>query len=363
MAHTIRSRSVVAVWLVLAGVAARADEAEGGRFVQRNLVSDGSVEAEHVDPHLVNAWGIARLPASPWWVADNETGVSTLYDGEGNPQQLVVSIPGASGSAAPTGLVANPGAGFVITLDGVTAPARFLFASEDGTISAWTRSATVVPTHSLVVAGHAGAIYKGLTIAASPAGERLYATNFHDATVEVFDDAFHPITVPGGFADPAIPDGFAPFGIRALGGRVYVTYAMQDADAEDDVAGAHLGYVDAFTPDGVLEERVASAGKLNAPWGLALAPDGFGRFGGRLLVGNFGDGRIVAFRVDGHDASEGGGAYLTGAGGRITIDGLWGIDFGNGGAAGPATTLFFAAGPDDESHGLFGRIDFVHGDE
>jgi uncharacterized protein (TIGR03118 family) len=211
-----------------------------------------------------------------------------------------------------------------------------------------------------------GAVYKGLAIATTAAGDRLYATDFRGGHVDVFDDTFTQLSMPGAFVDPGIPDGFAPFGIQAAGGLILVTYAKQDGAKHDDVAGKHLGFVSAFTTDGTFVRRIASRGKLDSPWGLALAPaTGFGRASGKLLVGNFGDGHLIAYSLDGQDDDgedeDDGGAYLTGAGGRIRIDGLWGIGFGNGAAAGPVNTLFFAAGPGGEAHGLFGRIDFVAG--
>jgi uncharacterized protein (TIGR03118 family) len=199
-----------------------------------------------------------------------------------------------------------------------------------------------------------GASYKGLAIDSTSAGTRLYAANFHDARVDVFDGAFAPVTVAGAFTDPNLPAGYAPFGIQTLAGSVYVAYALQDEEGEEEVAGPGLGVVDKYDFAGHLLARVATGGALNAPWGLALAPAGFGRFSGKLLVGNFGNGRInvfdpVTFEPKGH---------LKGTDGKaIVIDGLWGIAFGNGATAGPATTLFFAAGPDDEEHGLFGRLD------
>ncbi len=357
-----------------------------GIYVQRNLVSDGFVPAEHTDANLVNAWGITHLPTSPWWVSDNGTNVATLYDGDGvaqfGPQPLVVDITGAGGSAGdPTGVAANATASFVVSSGGASGPARFIFASEDGTISGWnpgvpplvppavrsTQTEVVVDNSSSDPLG--GAVYKGIAIASTLAGDRLYATNFRGGRVEVFDGSFAPIAAPGAFVDTGIPDGFAPFGVQAVNGMILVTYAKQDATKHDDVAGKHLGFVSAFTNDGAFIRRVASQGKLNSPWGLALAPaTGFGRFSGKLLVGNFGDGHIIGYRLDGSDdvtggdgEDDGGGAYLTGRGGRITVDGLWGIGFGNGAAAGPTNALFFAAGPGDEAHGLFGRIDFASG--
>jgi uncharacterized protein (TIGR03118 family) len=364
------ARAAGAAWVGAAVLAASTARAEVGRYAVRNLVSDGAVAAEHVDPNLVNAWGLTALPATPWWVSDNGTGVATLYDQDGvaqpQPTPLVVALPGAGEPAAPTGAAANTTSEFVITLDGTTAPARFLFASEDGTVSAWTRPPppAPAPTHAVVVVDHAsaGAVFKGLALAATPAGARLYATNFHDAVVEVFDGTFAPVTAPGAFVDPGIPAGFAPFGIQVAGGAVYVTYAKQDAAGHDDVAGHGLGFVSAFGLDGAFLRRVASRGKLDSPWGLAIAPPSFGPASGHLLVGNFGDGHIVVFPLDADDAEDR-GKYLHGLHGRIEIDGLWALEFGNGAAAGPANVLFFTAGPQDESHGLFGRIDLVAGDD
>jgi len=331
-------------------------------YVQRNLVSDGFVPAEHADPKLVNAWGIAHTATSPWWASDNGTGVSTLYDGEGVARSLVVSVTGAGGPAAPTGVVANATAGFVVSSGAASGTARFIFASEDGTISGWN---PVVPapgsTETIVTVDHSstGAVYKGLAIA----GDRLYATDFHGSKVDVFDSRFAPLAMPGAFVDPRIPKGFAPFGIQALGDEIFVTYAKQDKAKRDDAAGKHRGFVSAFTTDGDFVRRVASRGKLDSPWGLALAPAGFGPFSNHLLVGNFGDGRIIAFGMDGEGEAEDDGkdkdegTYLTGLGGPIVIEGLWGLGFGNGAAAGPVNALFFAAGPGGEAHGLFGRID------
>ena len=348
---------------------------QGGTYVQRNLVSDGFVPAERIDSNLVNGWGITHGPATPWWVSDNGTGVATLYDGDGVPRPLVVSVTGAGGQpAAPTGVVFNDTTAFSISAGGASAAARFLFASEDGTLSGWNPGvpppATSTKTVIAVDNSASGAVYKALAVASTMAGPRLYAANFHAGTVEVYDGSFAAVPAPGAFVDPGIPAGFAPFGLRVIGDRVYVTFAKQDDAKHDEVDGPGLGYVSAFGLDGTFVGRVASQGKLNAPWGLALAPSGFGRLSGRLLVGNFGDGHIVGYALDDDgqgpddgddDADEDGGMYLTGTGGRITVDGLWGIGFGNDAAAGPSTTLFFAAGPSDEQHGLFGRIDFVPG--
>ncbi len=348
---------------------ASAVQSPDGQYVQQNLVSDGFVAAKLLDPacpgscNLVNGWGIAALPTSPWWVSDNGSGKATLYDGDGNPQALVVSIPGAGGApGAPTGVVANTLGAFPVTLGTTTAAARFIFAGEDGTIAAWTLTTPPSTTAALVADESASsAVFKGIALAPTSAGPRLYVTNFRAAKVEIFDGSFMPVSAPGAFTDPGIPAGFAPFGIRAIGDVVYVTYAKQDAARHDDVAGKHLGYVSAFSTDGTFLRRVASRGKLNSPWGLALAPADFGPHSNRLLVGNFGDGHIVSYALspadDGEDDDA--GTYLTAKGGRVTIDGLWGLSFGNGARAGPTNALFFAAGPGGEAHGLFGRIDFV----
>ncbi|PYQ63867.1 MAG: TIGR03118 family protein [Acidobacteria bacterium] len=343
-----RRARVVAISLLVLLAASAAFAAEpGNSYHQRNLVSNGGVPAEHVDTDLVNAWGLAASAAGPWWVNAADAGKSLLYNGEGVKNSLVVAVAGA-----PTGIVFNGGTGFVLPSAGA---ARFLFASEDGTISAWSPS--LVPnTQAVVVIDNSasGASYKGLAIDSTTAGTRLYAANFHGARVDVFDASFAPVTVAGAFTDPSLPAGYAPFGIQTLAGSVFVAYAKQDAAGEDEVAGEGLGVIDKYDLAGRLLARVATGGALNAPWGMALAPAGFGRFSGKLLVGNFGNGRInvfdpVTFEPKGH---------LKGADGKaIVIDGLWGIAFGNGGTAGPKTTLFFAAGPNDEEDGLFGRLD------
>jgi uncharacterized protein (TIGR03118 family) len=342
-----RRGRVVAISLFLLAASAAFAAEPGNSYHQRNLVSNGGVPAEHVDADLVNGWGLAASAAGPWWVNAADAGKSLLYNGEGVKNSLVVAVPGA-----PTGIVFNGGPGFVIPNAGA---ARFLFASEDGTISAWSPS--LAPnTQAVVVVDNSasGASYKGLAIDSTSAGTRLYAANFHDARVDVFDGSFAPVTVAGAFTDPSLPAGYAPFGIQTLAGSVFVAYAKQDAAGEDEVAGEGLGVIDKYDLAGRLLARVATGDALNAPWGMALAPAGFGRFSGKLLVGNFGDGRInvfdpVTFEPKGH---------LKGTNGKaIVIDGLWGLAFGNGGTAGPKTTLFFAAGPNDEEDGLFGRLD------
>jgi uncharacterized protein (TIGR03118 family) len=335
----------------------------GGRYQQHNLVSDGFVAADHADANLVNAWGIAFNPFGPVWIADNGTGLSTLYNGAGVPQALVVTIPPAAGAAAgnPTGIVFNGSAGFVVSNGAASGPAKFLFATEDGVIAGWNPA--VDATHALLVLDNSasGAIYKGLALGAGGSGSLLYATDFHNSKIDVWDASFAPVALPAGaFTDPHIPHGFAPFGIQVINGNVYVTYAKQDADAHDDVQGKGLGYVDVYDPNGVLLDRVASKGRLNAPWGLALAPAGFGMAGNSLLVGNFGDGRINVFDL----ATDEPLGQLKGMDGHpLAIDGLWGLAFGNGFADQSVNSLFFTAGPGDEAHGLYGRIDPLPGDE
>ena len=319
-------------------------------YKQHNLVSDGAVSADLTDPDLVNAWGLVASATSPWWVADNGTGKSTLYNGNtGAKLGLVVSVPGA-----PTGIVFNGTSGFVIPLHGT---ARFIFASEDGTISAWSGG-----TQAFVVADNSasGAVYKGLAIGRVGTDSFIYASNFHAGTVDVFDSTFASVTVPGAFHDPTIPAGYAPFGIQNLGGTIFVTYALQDPTAHDDVAGEGHGFVNAFDTAGNLLRRVASRGALNSPWGLAQAPANFGKFSGDLLVGNFGDGRIHAFNPGaGIGEYEDRGPLHSTHGRPIEIDGLWALAFGNGANAGPVNTLFFTAGPFEEGHGLFGRLDIA----
>ena len=329
-------------------------------YLQHNLLSDVAGLADHVDPNLVNAWGLDSGPTTPWWIADNETGKATLYN-VSSAAITIFTVPGAGGAQGrPTGLVFNGGTGFVVD-NGVGAPraARFIFSGEDGTMSAFKGAPIVVVVPNANAPAH-GAIYKGLAIDSRTAGQFLYATDFHNGKVDVFDSSFHAVTLAGNFTDPNLPPGFAPFGIQNINGTIYVTYALQDEDQEDDVAGPGNGFVDAFDTSGNFIRRVASAGELNSPWGLALAPADFGRFSGDLLVGNFGDGRIHAFdptnlTPDGEFEAVG---LLHSAGGPpIQIDGLWSLQFGHGGSAnGLTTTLFFTAGPADEGHGLFGSI-------
>ena len=331
-------------------------------FVSTNLVSNTNAaanpySASNVDPRLLNAWGIAFNPLGFVWVANNGSSTSTLYDGTGARQALVVAIPpGAAGSARPTGIVFNGSPSFQVTQGGVTGASAFIFVGEGGTVSAW--SPTVNMTNAILVVDRAaeGKIYTGLAIASVGGAPRLYAADFHNGVVDVYDGNFAPVVSAGAFTDPNLPAGYAPFGIQAIGNQILVAYAKQDAQAEDEVAGAGLGVVDVFDAAGTLTARlIVPGGKLNAPWGIALAPANFGPFSNALLVGNFGDGRVNAF-----DPATGAwlGALADGNGTPIAIDGLWGIAFGNGINDQPTNTLFYGAGPNDENDGVYGRIDF-----
>jgi uncharacterized protein (TIGR03118 family) len=342
-----------------------------GAYLQTNLVSDIPGMAAHTDPFLLNPWGLAYGPTSPFWVSNNNAGVSTLYTGQGvkipltkNPSQGV-DIPSPDGNptgGTPTGVVFNGRGGFNVTENGKTGSSIFIFATEDGTIAGWAPSvdfnnAVIAVDNSANPTAADGAVYKGLAIATDSAGDRLiYAANFRAGTVDVFDSNFHPVTLPGGFNDPHIPDGYAPFGIQELGGNIYVTYAVQNAAKHDDVSGRGHGIVDVFNTDGVLEARLAQHGQLDSPWGLAIAPSNFGEFSNDLLVGNFGDGRINAFDLRTLNFR---GQLKDPQGNPIVIDGLWGLKFGNGAAAGPTNTLFFSAGINGEADGLFGSLQAV----
>jgi uncharacterized protein (TIGR03118 family) len=331
-------------------------------YAQHNLISDVPGVADHTDSNLVNAWGLDAGPTTPWWISDNGSGKTTLYNVSSQSINMF-TVPGAGGAQGnPTGLVFNGGGGFVVNNGVGSSPARFIFASEDGTISAFRGNpiVTVVPNANALPHG---AIYKGLAIDSRTAGQFLYATDFHNGNVDVFDSSFSLVTLSGNFADPSLPPGFAPFGIQNIGGTLYVTYALQDEAAHDDVPGTGNGYVDAYDLSGNLMRRVASAGELNSPWGLALAPEDFGRFSGDLLVGNFGDGRIHVFDPTTFTSAgefEAIGLLHSEAGRPVVIDGLWALQFGHGttssSANGITTTLFFTAGPSGEDHGLFGKL-------
>jgi uncharacterized protein (TIGR03118 family) len=331
-------RTVAAAVIVAALAAgASASSARSDRFVLRPLVTDGA------DAQLVNPWGLAARAGGPWWVANEARGSSTLYAGDGHKQAMTVTVHGG-----PTGVVFNGGRGFVVRGGGEAAPARFLYACEDGTIRGW---APTIPggwsttTEVAVDAGLSGAVLRGLTLA----GRRLYATDFHNGRVLVFDSRWRRVVPRGGFVDRSIPPWYAPFGIQAIGRSVFVTYAWRaPVNGNDAPTG---GYVDEFDLDGRLVARVGRSGELDEPWGVALAPRGFGRLGGDLLVANFGSGKINVYEPRGR------GWTLRGRL-PVTVPGVWGIAFGTGGMNGARTTLFYAAGP----HGWHGATEVdIHG--
>jgi uncharacterized protein (TIGR03118 family) len=333
----------------------RADNDESA-YKQTNLVSDGAVPARVTDPQLKNPWGIAAIPGAPFWIADNGSGLSTLYDGLGDIVPLTVTIPPPKGApkgttAAPTGIVWNPNGQLFLVAPQLAA--LFIFATEDGTISAWNPG---VDLHNAVLKvdnsqGGNGAVYKGLALATNSTGVFLFATNFRDGTIDVFDSTFKPAKLTGSFQDHRIPAGYAPFGIALVDGNLFVTYALQDAAKHDDQKGPGRGFVDVFDTDGHLVSRFASHGALNSPWGIAHAPLNFGAFSSRILIGNFGDGRINAFDSDGDFR----GSLHDRSGHSIKIDGLWSIAFGTAAASDPST-LYFTAGTNDEADGLFGSL-------
>jgi len=315
---------------------------QADRFAVHRLVSDRE------DPQLVNAWGLAATPSGPWWVANEARSSSTLYAADGRKQTLTVEVPGG-----PTGVVFNSGPGFVVRGGGRSAPARFLYACEDGKIRGWSPTVPHGWSRQAEVAidGAAlGAVFRGIALASG----RLYATDFHNARVLVFDERWRRVLRRGAFVDRSVPAWYAPFNIAVLGGHIYVTYAWRaPVNGNDAPTG---GYVDEFDLDGRLVARVGRSGVLDEPWGLALAPRGFGRLGGDLLVANFGSGRIDAYARRG-----GGGRFASRL--PVSVPGVWGIAFGTGGMSGSRTTLFFAAGPhrwhgasEVDVHGALGSI-------
>jgi uncharacterized protein (TIGR03118 family) len=291
-------------------------------FALHRLVTD------RADPQLVNAWGLAATPTGPWWVSNEARGSSTLYSGTGHKQALTVSVP-----CGPTGVAYSGGSGFVVRSGSASGPARFIYACEDGTIRAWSPSVPHGWSKEAVVAVDAtgsGSIFKGVAVA----GGRLYATDFHNGRVLVYDSRWH--RVPARFVDKTLPVGYSPFGIAAFGKHIFVTYAQPaPVDGNDSPTG---GVVDEFDLQGHFVAHVATTKALDEPWGVALAPNGFGRFGGDVLVANFGSGKVLAF------ARTNGGWEPDGAL-SVKVPGVWGIAFGTGGMSGPRTTLFFAAGP------------------
>jgi len=373
--RTLMPAAIIALSTVGA-TAVRADDGNRGnddnRYVMTKLTSDLPGVASNTDPVLQNSWGVTFTPgASPFWIADNATGCSTLYDGQGVPQvpptPLKVRIPLPGGSlppsacvhfdpnhppsitpAAPTGVVWNPTSTFLVPNQTPSKAATFIFDTEDGTISAWTGGLTPPDAAVLAADNSPGAVYKGLVFGTNANGVFLFATNFRGGTVDVFDHTYSKVN---SFTDPDIPQGFAPFGIQNINGVLFVTYALQNAAKHDDVAGPGNGFVDVFDTDGNLLRRFASRGPLNSPWGVARASYAFGRFSGDILVGNFGDGKINAFDSDGNFL----GTLKDPNGKPIFIMGLWTLTLG-GGKNSNSDTLYFTAGPNGEIDGLFGTI-------
>lgn len=314
------------------------------------LTSDIGAVAANTDANLVNPWGMSISPSGPWWISDNGTGLSTLYNGSGQVQSLVVTIPSGNGqgTGTPSGTVYNATANFKV--NGQSTP--FLFCTEDGTISGWYGGST-----AFIAVNNSGngAVYKGMTLASVSGVNYLYVTNFNAGAVEVFDGNYNPHSFgSNAFVDTSIPSGFAPFNVQYIGSnRIVVTYAKQDAQKHDDVAGPGNGYVDVYDTQGNLQFRLTHTIYLNSPWAVVVAPQSFSGFSNDLLIGNFGSGLITAY-----NASTG-----TWIGNMqnvndlpIQIDGLWALTFGNGGSGGPTGTLYFTAGPYGENHGIFGSI-------
>lgn len=348
---------------VAAPAASARTHGHDNEFRQTNLVSDlNTVGAQVVDPNLKNPWGLAFGPTTPLWVADNGTSIAGVYPVSpagptAQPSRLDVTLPPAD--SAPTGQVFNPTGDFVVKSKAGMGPALFIFSSEGGQIIAWNPAADpVVNGKSTAQTEFSSktAVYKGLAIASTRFGTFLYASNFHDNRVDVFNTRFHRVHLFGDFRDRHLPRGYAPFGIRAINGFIYVTYAKQDADRHDDVAGPGHGFIDVFTPSGFLVERLVSRGALDSPWGLEVAPRGFGPFGGKLLVGNFGNGRIHAY---GLFSGRPDGTLRTEHHKAITIDGLWALQVGTA-TTGGTGTLLFSAGLNGEADGLVGAINPAH---
>ncbi|MGF6735233.1 uncharacterized protein (TIGR03118 family) [Paraburkholderia youngii] len=375
------SRGLKAAVIMLAAGFTIGHAAADDAYVVKPLVSNVAGAAPKVDGVLQNAWGIAFSPAgSPFWINDNATGCSTLYDGEGTKVttlQVAIPLPGnvmPAGAchpvlpksppnptpAAPTGIIWNPSSAFLVP--GTKIPAIFIFATEDGTISAWAgglnpaNNAVIAVDNSSNPSAANGAVYKALVFGVNAQGGFLFATNFRSGRIDVFgpngsDGLFTPATTDGGFVDPNIPAGYAPFGIANIDGDLFVTYAKQNKEKHDDDAGRGRGFVDVFDTDGHLLRRFASRGTLDSPWGITRASFAFGRFSGKILIGNFGDGRINVFDNDGRFVDQLENEF----GNPLAIDGLWTLTLGGGRNSSP-DTLYFSAGPNKETNGLFGII-------
>jgi uncharacterized protein (TIGR03118 family) len=324
------------------------------QYTQTNLVSDLPGVAQIQDTNLVNPWGLARSSGSPWWVANNGTGTATLYNGAGVKQLLTVTVPSnaVGGTGNPTGIVFNGSAFF--TIPPTTFPGIFLFASEDGSISGWNPN--VNPTNAITLLSRPlNSVFKGATIAQVAFFKLFYVADFKQGKVKVYDTNFKPLTLfPFAFQDFTLPDGFAPFNVQNIGNKIYVAFAKQDAAKHDNVNGPGLGFVDVFSRFGFLLKRFEAGPWFNAPWGMVVAPSDFGSLSHKLLVGQFGSGQILSF-----DLITGSfeGTLQTTQGTAFQVPGLWGLGFGAGNTnSGPANTLYFNAGINDENNGLFGSL-------
>jgi len=323
--------------------------------------------AVRADSNLINGWGLDAAPGGPFWISDNGTGLSTAYDGTGAPVPPVVTIPAPVGSSAghsgPTGVVFTATAFTIHLPGGATTTAEYAFVTEDGTVAAWQPS---LGSSAVTVADNSasGAVYKGVAVGTAGTVNYVYAADFHNNRIDVFDSNFAPVTLPAvpgpkpksptvaAFTDTKLKKGYAPFNIQNVGGKLYVEYALRETGGDDEVAGKGKGIVDVFNTDGSLVRRFATGGSLNAPWAVTVAPTSFGSFANDILVGNFGDGRINAFDpVTGKSRGQ-----LMGADKKpLAVSGLWGLS--NAAAANAdRTALYFAAGPNDEAAGLFGKI-------
>ncbi|MES2151053.1 MAG: TIGR03118 family protein [Pseudomonadota bacterium] len=330
-----------------------------GNYAATGLAADsaatpgyGGETTRQFDSHLSNGWGLAASATSPFWVADNVTSLSSLYDGNGLVQALVVALPTG---AKPTGIVFNGTQDFKVSLGALTAVGTFLFSGESGKIFGWASSVDRGHALTMVDNSAAGAVYKGLAIGSFGGANFIYASDFHNGRVDVFDASYKKATLAGSFTDPTLPGGYAPYGIQAIGDKIFVSYARQDGALHDQSAGAGLGMINVFDMGGAfVRHLVLPGGALNAPWGMAKAPAGFGAVGGMLLVSNFGDGKINAFDIDSGALA---GALSKADRTPLLIDGIWGIAFGNGSATQPLNTLYFTAGPGRQAQGAFGRID------
>jgi len=349
-------RWVLPVGFVLCLAALPGSLRAANAYVVRNLVSDIPDLADHTDPNLKGAWGISESASSPFWISDAATGLSTLYNSTGGVISLVVTIPPSKAGATqgtPTGTVWNGTQGFTVATG---EPAAFIFATLDGTISGWNSTVNRASAIVTVDMSSSGASFTGLAIGTSGSNTYLYAANFSAGTIDVFDSNYKPVTLLNAFVDSKLPAGYAPFNVQSLGGKLYVAYAQQNASKSFSVAGAGLGYVDVYDTSGNLLQQLIAGGSLNAPWGLAIAPAGFGDFANDLLVGNFGDGTTNVFNPTT-------GAWLATLndvyGTPIVVPGLWALQAGNGGSGGDINAVYFTAGipgPDSLPHGVFGRL-------